>query len=95
MSVKTDFMAASGLYQMAQRVHVAHKTRHEALRKYRVKRSRIFPRVVPFQKSPPHVKQPLSPNLMAILQTRARIKRDSSGIVAEQKGRCKIRRWKI
>lgn len=53
MSVKTDFMAASGLYQMAQRVHVAHKTRHEALRKYRVKRSRIFPRVVPFQKYPP------------------------------------------
>ena len=48
MSVKTNFMAASGLYQIARRVHIAHKTSHQAPRICRVKRTRIFPSPVPF-----------------------------------------------
>ena len=63
MSVKTKFMAASGLYQIARRVHIAHKTSHQAPEYVGLREPESFTVLLLVLNVSPHFKQPLSPQL--------------------------------
>lgn len=55
MSVKTNFMRGSVLYQRAHHVPIAHKTRRQAPPVCQVKRTRDFPKGIPFSNGSPHI----------------------------------------